>query len=49
MRYINNAKIIKVLKILKCKIVENNEIIIDTDSNSFTDGLNNKILENKKK
>ena len=49
MRYASNIKIIQVLKMLKSMTPNNNNIIINNNFNSFTNGLNNKSLENKKR
>ena len=49
MRYVSNVKIIRVSKMLESMIIDNDNIIINNNSNSFKNGLNNKNLENKKR
>ena len=47
--YVSNAKIVKVSRMLETIIVDNDNIIIDNNFNSFIDSLNNKSLENEKR
>lgn len=49
MRYINNAKIIKVSRMLEDMIINDDIIIINNDSNSSINDLDNKNLKNKKR
>ena len=49
MRHAKNTKIVKALRILESMTIDNDDTIIKNDSNSFTNGLNNKSLENPKK
>ena len=48
MRHASNAKTIKVSRMLEDVIIDDNDIIINNNSNSFIDGLDNKSLENEK-
>lgn len=49
MRYINNIKIVKVLKILEKIIINNDDIIINNNFNSSMNNLKNKNLKIRKK
>ena len=49
MGYASNAKIVRVLKMLKNIIVDNDNIIIDYDSNFSINDLDNKSLKDEKK
>lgn len=49
MRYTNNLKIVKVLKIFKDMTINDDNIIIDNNSNSFINSLNRKNLYNEKR
>ena len=40
---------VKISRMLENMIIDDNNIIINNDSNSFTDGLDNKNLENVNK
>ena len=49
MKHVNNAKIVKVLKILKNMTINDDDTIIDNNSNFFINGLDNKSFKNEKK
>ena len=49
MGYANNTKIVQVSKMLESMTVDNDDTIIDNDSNFFMNGLDNKSLENEKR
>lgn len=49
MRYTNNLKIVKVLKIFKDMTINDDNIIIDNNSNFFINSLNRKNLYNEKR
>lgn len=49
MEYANKAKIVNISKILEGMTIDDDNIIIDNDSNFFTDVIDNKSLENEKR
>ena len=49
MGHASNARIVRASRMLEGMTVDDNDTIIDNDSNSSTDGLDNKSLENEKR